>query len=343
MKISFLAPHLKLSGGVRIILKYADLLARRGHEVTVYAQSNNQLRRSVANFLQIGKPKWAGNFTPRVLRIVDFSADNVVPADVLIATTVKTALALDILPDGHGKQFYLLQHDEGLYHASREDADRAYRGRATKIVVATWLQELLKNNYDIEAKLLLNPVDLSQFHKLPREINDGTVRILVLHHNYEWKGTAEGVTIVQELKKKYPQIRLVMFGVREKTLPEGMCDEYHYNLPQEKLAWLYSNVDIFLCPSWDEGFGLPSVEAMACGAALATYDNGGSRDFAHHGVTAMVAPNRDKIALRERLEALVSDGTLRERIAGEGQKFVSTMPSWNERVMELEKILSQTK
>ena len=54
---------------------------------------------------------------------------------------------------------------------------------------------------------------------------------------------------------------------------------------------------IYLCPSWDEGLGMPSMEAMACGSALVTYDNGGSRDYAHDGETALVAPRRDLPAL----------------------------------------------
>ncbi len=342
MKISFIGPHLKVAGGPRIILEYASRLSLRGHDVTVYVRSNNPFRRTVANFFHLGYPKWIRNFRARVVRVSAYTTTTISDGDVVIATTHDTAIAIADFPKAQGRQFYLLQHDEGLYHGDRETVDRAYSLPQQKIVVATWLQELLREKYHQDAALLINPIDKSLFFQIKRTINDGTIRVLLLDHTYVWKGTKEGVEIVLELKKKYPHIRLVGYGVR-KQISEFAFDEYHYNLPQEKLLWLYSNVDIFLCPSWDEGFGLPSVEAMACGVALATYDNGGSRDFAHHGVTAMVAPNRDKIALRERLEALVSDDTLRERIAGEGQKFVSTMPSWNERVMELEKILSQTK
>ena len=35
MKLTFLAPHLRIAGGVRAILTYADRLAGRGHDVTV--------------------------------------------------------------------------------------------------------------------------------------------------------------------------------------------------------------------------------------------------------------------------------------------------------------------
>ena len=337
MKISFLAPHLKVSGGVRIILEYASRLAYAGHDVTVCVRSANPIRRTVANLFGLGYPKWVANFGARVLRVADFTAEHIPASDVLVATTYQTALAIAEYPKEKGRQCYLLQHDEGLYHGDRALSDRAYRLPQEKIVVATWLKELLKDKYGQEAALLLNPIDRKLFRPVPRDLRDG-VRILILDHTYDWKGTKEGVAIVAELKKKYPEIRLVGFGAR-KPQSEHRYDEYHYNLPQEKLAWLYSNCDIFLCPSWDEGFGLPSIEAMACKVAVATYDNGGSRDFAFHEKTALVAPRRDTKRLAVELERLVRDPALRERIAEGGYKHVLTMPTWEEQTKQLEKIL----
>ena len=65
---------------------------------------------------------------------------------------------------------------------------------------------------------------------------------------------------------------------------------------------------------------MPPMEAMACGAALCTYDNGGCRDYAIDGRTALVAPRRDVDALAGRCRRLVEDEALREthRPAGPG-------------------------
>lgn len=338
MRIAFLVPHLKVSGGMRITLGYASLLAAGGHDVTVYVQSNNTLRRAVANFFHLGYPRWIQNFQACIVRIPRMSAEYIATSDVFIATTWQTATALGAFPVTKGRQFYLLQHDEGLYHGDRAAVDCAYRLPQKKIVVATWLKELLKEKYGQDAALLLNPIDRKLFHPTEREQHDG-VRILLLDHTYEWKGTKEGVQVISVLKKKYPIIRLIGFGAR-KEVSECEFDEYHHNLPQEKLAWLYSNCDIFLCPSWDEGFGLPSLEAMACKTAVVTYDNGGSRDFAFHEKTALVAPRRDAKRLAEELERLVKDSTLREQIAQAGHEFVLTMPTWEDQTVELEKMLS---
>ncbi|MDO8521046.1 MAG: glycosyltransferase family 4 protein [bacterium] len=339
LRITFLLPHLKVSGGVRVILIYASLLAKRGHQVVICVRSQSPIRRFLGNTLR-GAPRWFPQLHgARIVRVAAFTEKNLPDAEVIIASPVGTAFDVAQLPHSKGKKFYLIQHDEGLYHTERALADKSFMLPLQKIVVGTWLKDLLRETYGQDSLLLLNTIDRAQFHPVSdAHPKDGLLRILLLDHTYEWKGTKEGVSIVAELKKKYPEIRLIGFGARKQESEHGF-DEYYYNLPQEKLSWLYSNCDIFLCPSWDEGFGLPSLEAMACKVAVVTYDNGGSRDFAFHEKTALVAPRRDMKRLAVELERMVKDKTLRERIALAGYEFVATMPTWEEQVKKLEYML----
>ena len=131
----------------------------------------------------------------------------------------------------------------------------------------------------------------------------------------------EGLEAVAAVKARHPEVLLVGFGVKRprEALP---YDEFHENLPQERLAWLYSRCPIYLCPSWDEGLGMPPMEAMACGAALVTFDNGGCRDYALDRETALVAPRRDVIA---RL----------------GRDFVTSRFDWDRAAGRLESLLAQ--
>jgi len=46
-------------------------------------------------------------------------------------------------------------------------------------------------------------------------------------------------------------------------------------VPDEHLVWLYNAADVFLYPSFYEGFGLPPLEAMACGTPVVA-SNGGA-------------------------------------------------------------------
>ena len=338
MRIAFLAPHLRVSGGVRILLTYASFLAEDGHEVTVYVRSSHRVRRAIANRFQLGLPRWIPGFRAHVMRVPDMTPEFIPPHDAIVATTWQTALAR--FPSAHGRRYYLVQHDEGLYHGARAQVDEALALRQKKIAVSSWLAHTLLIRYGQEAALLVNPVDTNLFHQTPRSAPADTVRILLLHHTYPWKGTAEGAHLIEEVRKRHPEVRFILFGARAKDAPEFPFDEYHYNLPQKKLAELYSNTDIYLCPSWEEGYGLPSVEAMHCGAALVTYDNGGSWDYAKDGETAFVAPHRDTEALGKKLEMAVADPVLRTRIAHRGQTFVRAMPGWKQQTKALERILA---
>src|SRR5205823_2901655 len=136
-----------------------------------------------------------------------------------------------------------------------------------------------------------------------------------------WKGVADGFEAVARVTRHVPTLRLVGFGVKppRDAVP---YDEFHLNPPQDRLAAVYSSCEIYLCPSWDEGLGMPPMEAMACGAALVTYDNGGCRDYARDGETALVARRRDVADLAARLELLASDTALRDRIAAIGLQLV---------------------
>jgi len=85
---------------------------------------------------------------------------------------------------------------------------------------------------------------------------------------------------------------------------------------------------------------MPAMEAMACGAAVCTYDNGGCRDYAIDGRTAVVAPRRDVDALAWGLARLVEDAELRRRIARSGQEFVRTQFDWERATARLESLLA---
>jgi glycosyltransferase involved in cell wall biosynthesis len=141
------------------------------------------------------------------------------------------------------------------------------------------------------------------------------------------------------VRARHPELSLVGFGVKPPPCKLPFA-EFHENLPQERLAWLYSRCPIYLCPSWDEGLGMPAMEAMACGAALCTYDNGGCRDYAIDGRTAVVSPRRDLDALAWGLTRLVEDQELRQRIARQGQDFVGTQFDWERATARLELILA---
>ena len=337
MKITFLCPHLRIAGGVRAILTHADRLALRGHDVTVLVPERRALAAWWHNRFPRG-PDWMPDLHARVRWVPEWSPGRVPAGDALIATSWQSVETVAAAPVQCGRKFYFIQHYESLYHGAAGRVDATYRVPLRKIVISTWLADVMAERFDTPAAVVVTPVDGTLFRPVPVE-SDGKLRVLMLFHEYPWKGVAEGLEAFARVRARHPDLVLVGFGVKPppRKLPFA---EFHENLPQQRLSWLYSRCPIYLCPSWDEGLGMPAMEAMACGAALCTYDNGGCRDYAIDGRTAVVAPRRDLDALAWGLGRLAEDAALRQRIARHGQEFVRTQFDWERATARLEGILA---
>ena len=337
MKITFLCPHLRIAGGVRAILTYADRLAAAGHAVEVVVPARSRARALWRSLRRVG-PEWIPGFDARIVWVDRWRASALPDGDAVVATAWQSASTVAAAPARCGRKFYFVQHYESLYHGEAAAVDATYRLPLRKIVISTWLSDVMRERFDSEAEILVTPVDPALFHTVPVTVQTSRPRVLMLHHEYAWKGTADGFAAVARVKGRIPALHLVGFGV---SAPRGPAayDEFHANPPQDRLADLYSGCEIYLCPSWDEGLGMPPMEAMACGAALVTYDNGGCRDYARDGQTALVARRRDVADLAAKLEQVAADPALRARLAAAGSEFVRGAFEWGRAVRRLEEIL----
>jgi len=76
-------------------------------------------------------------------------------------------------------------------------------------------------------------------------------------------------------------------------------------IPDEELPLLYNGASLFVYPSLYEGFGLPPLEAMACGCPVITSNTSSLPEVVGAG-GVMVNP-RDESDLRERMEEVLTD------------------------------------
>ncbi|MCS6802253.1 MAG: glycosyltransferase family 1 protein [Chloroflexota bacterium] len=88
-------------------------------------------------------------------------------------------------------------------------------------------------------------------------------------------------------------------------------------VPDEDLPALYAAAEAFVLPSRYEGFGLPVLEAMACGAAVVTTTAGALPEVA--GDAALLIPPDDPPALAAALSRLLADGALRAALQARGR------------------------
>jgi glycosyltransferase involved in cell wall biosynthesis len=85
-------------------------------------------------------------------------------------------------------------------------------------------------------------------------------------------------------------------------------------VPPSELGDWYRRAAVVVCPSRREGYGVVAREAMAWGRPVVASGVGGLVDAVEDGVTGLLVPPGDVVALREALERLLADDALRSRL-----------------------------
>jgi glycosyltransferase involved in cell wall biosynthesis len=109
-------------------------------------------------------------------------------------------------------------------------------------------------------------------------------------------------------------------------------------VPDETLACLYSGATAVALPSLGEGFGLPAVEAAACGAPTILSDLPAHRETLGHA--ALFFPPKDPARLAEQLELVLVRPDVRRRLSVQGRAAVARF-SWDVAAERLRAILAE--
>lgn len=101
----------------------------------------------------------------------------------------------------------------------------------------------------------------------------------------------------------------VMFGLEDRVICTGRL-----SMPEMRL--LYTHADLFVFPSIYEGFGMPVLEAMACGTPVITSDRTSLPEVA--GDAAILVNPEDAEVLAEAIVRVLNDQTLRSELRARG-------------------------
>ena len=111
--------------------------------------------------------------------------------------------------------------------------------------------------------------------------------------------------VFSKIQNSRPEVNLVLTG------KYGWGPGLHFGdnvvftdyVPQEDLVALYSGCRVFVYPSLYEGFGLPILEAMACGAPVITSNNSSMVEIAKE-VAILIDP-RSEGQLKKAIELVL--------------------------------------
>ncbi|MFZ1768642.1 MAG: glycosyltransferase family 4 protein, partial [Caldilinea sp.] len=302
MRITFLLSSLKMSGGVRAIVEFANRLAIRGHQIGLVipgdasdADMEKELYASV-QLIESRKPR-IENANAAYQFLLSWSMAQAVPlSDIVISTHTPTTasgfMSTRILSRGIPVWFY--QDYLNMFGGRRveqlllKNASRWHRITLTNsIYAAEELRSYAPGRIEV-VRIGLSHAD--HFHPVPIEQRhiDKIYRILTLTDMRPRKGMADFLDAAAIVQRELPNIRLWIVSKEECNVQSELPFEYIHRPSRERLAELYGMCDVFVSTSWWESLGLPALEAMACATPVVMTDSGGVSDYARPGENCLM-------------------------------------------------------
>ncbi len=314
LSLTFPLLSIRHHGGVGVIIYLANYLAHKGWKVNlVTAKDKFKPHYFISGGVRV-------LLTPKVGRLGLFSHLLVLlylflwlpKSDLIIANFFPTFYPSYLRSRlGYGRLLYLIQGYEARFCGFPLSllVSLSYRLKSSQVVVSGWLRDQLKGNPPV-----INPGPRAGFFpdkadSLLRE--KGTRKAVV----YLWSSPKRGrVSLLREVMKDWRRDDLELWIVGgSPKLRTKLRTRFFPLLGQDELRRVYSSADTLLHTSHYEGFGLPPLEAMACGTPPVLTDSGGVREYARDGYNCLLV-EKDPLRIREAVETLLVDDELREKL-----------------------------
>jgi D-inositol-3-phosphate glycosyltransferase len=230
--------------------------------------------------------------------------------------------------------------------AVRYEIERRTMAGSDRIVALTAVdrQQMLRH-YGQQAPIVVIPggVDLQRFSPQPRSsararlgLPEGRKVILFVGRIQRLKGLEVLLRAFGRLNDLDAELLIV--GGRRGTTHEsreisrlqhlatrlGIAERTRFvgAVPHEELPAYYSAADVSVMPSSYESFGLVAVESLACGTPVVATRVGGLTSIVRDGETGLLVPWRDAEMFAERLQRVLRDDGLRERLSSQARDSV---------------------
>ncbi|MFV0469899.1 MAG: glycosyltransferase family 4 protein [Dysgonomonas sp.] len=350
IKINFILPYKpkRPTGGVKMMYEYANRLAKKNYSVHIYYPLKTRfidyrfpfVIRWILSKIEGFRTFCWFDFDPAIkMSYINSVSDKyVTDADVTISTWWSTALDMGRLSPSKGKKINFIQgfenwagHEDLLYTSYQIEG-------ATNVVIANFLKEIVEKHSHNKTVVIENAIDLDAFCVRENIENRDSYTVCMNYSTQGIKGSDYGIEALKIVKNQKPDLKVEMFSIypRPESLPEWIS---FYQTPAD-LPDVYNRCAIFITNSFTEGFGLVSVEAMACGCALICTDIPGHREFATDNETALLVEPQNSAQMAEKICSLIEDNAKRITIAKQGNNYVQRY-SWESAVGKMENVINE--
>lgn len=202
------------------------------------------------------------------------------------------------------------------------------------------------------AAVIPSGLDVARFQFKESTQIHSPVRILLPARIKEQKGALDGVLLVDELKRRDIDSRLLIIGEVQSAeylaLLRREIDERHLAgqveirtmVDQVEMSRLYREYDFCFFPSrFKTGFSRVPLEAMASGCLVLTYGNEGSNESIEDQVTGHLVYEGDILSVAERIEKLANNNNDYVRIITNARERIEDNDSMDDYLQKIEAML----
>ena len=160
--------------------------------------------------------------------------------------------------------------------------------------------------------------------RAPTDVVVGVVGRLVRE-----KGFPEVFEAAQRLRSRLPTLRFAAIGPDEPHKSASLSPDdraaalaagVRFLGSRDDVVRLYRGMDLYVLASHREGIPRSAMEAAAMGIPIVATDVRGCRQVVEHGVTGLLVPPRDPVALADAIAALAVDPSKRRRMGAAGHR-----------------------
>jgi glycosyltransferase involved in cell wall biosynthesis len=223
----------------------------------------------------------------------------------------------------HGKHahiIYLAQHHESISHVmmSRKKtgwqkkvlyqlAKRSYYLPFEIITVSSWIKEQIGRD---DIAVIPNGIDLDTFYPTNNRPSKPMVGAIGRQN------PIKGLEIFLAAANLLPD-DIEIHVLSDQTLELPPFIQHIKPMHDRSIREFYQSCTVFVFTSSIEGFGLPPLEAMACGTPVITTDCGGVREYANEQNCILVPPGKPE-AIADAVNRLLADERLQKQLRAAG-------------------------
>jgi len=198
-----------------------------------------------------------------------------------------------------------------------------------RIAVSPHVRDYFQRNYGQKTFDIFNGINLDLFKPQDKSSSGKEIRILSSGnpaHLLKGKGDIKRALCL--VAKACPHLDFHLTIVCGERIPEqenifgdvpgNVTCRIKYGLSPEQMRQAYCESDIYINSSWYEGFGLPSIEAMACGIPVIQADNRGLDGVAKDRLNCLLIPPNNPRKMADAIETLINDVNLRNNLIKNG-------------------------